>query len=183
MLTQKEVKRLFNYDPITGILIWKVSLSNRVSVGDVIKGKDSDGYVVVRINKRTYQAQRIIWLWYYGYMPEGLIDHKDRIKHHNWIDNLREASKSCNARNIGNHKNNTSGVKGVSYNKKDKRWVAYIDVNGKHYYVGFCKDFDEAVCHRLAAEQCFGWEKCDPCSPAYEYIKERRKGWCNSIDG
>jgi Fe-S oxidoreductase len=75
-------------------------------------------------------------------------------------------------RNTGNHKNNISGVKGVWWNKNRKRWNAYIFVNTKLKYLGAYKNFDEAVCTRLAIEQCLNWDGCDSNSPAYQYVQK-----------
>lgn len=109
---------------------------------------------------------------YYGYWPENDIDHKDKIKHHNCIRNLRETSRQCNMRNMGNRKDNTSGVKGIHWDKLNKKWKTQISINRKRKTLGYYKDFDNAVCARLAGEQCVGWEGCDSNSPAYQYVKE-----------
>ena len=51
-------------------------------------------------------------------------------------------------------KNNTSGVKGVSYNKHKKAWVAYACIgNGKMKHLGQSKDFDKAVEMRKKYEE------------------------------
>jgi hypothetical protein len=108
----------------------------------------------------------------YGYWPENVIDHKDRVRHHNWIKNLREVSNQCNQRNRGNSKNNTSGVKGVSFDNVTNKWRPYIKINNKLFRLGSYKEFDNAVCARLAAEQCLGWSGCDSNSPAFQYVKD-----------
>lgn len=104
-------------------------------------------------------------------MPENDIDHKDRIKHHNWILNLREASKQCNLQNCNVQINNKTGITGVCYHKKRKTYIVYIRKNNKTIQIGYYKDFDEAVCTRLAAEQCLEWDKCNLNSSAYKYVK------------
>lgn len=48
--------------------------------------------------------------------------------------------------------NNTSGVRGVSQNKKGL-WVAYIGFKGKRYFLGSSKDKDVAISLRKEAEQ------------------------------
>jgi len=173
-ITQKEVRRLFSYNKNTGILKWKVSLSNAkgAKIGDIAGSLHKEGYLQIGINNKTYKAHRLIWLGFYGYMPEGLIDHKDRIRSHNWILNLREASKQCNIRNSENRKDNTSGIKGVSWCNTFKKWRTGLALNGKLNHIGYYKDFDEAVCARLAIEQCVDWAGCDSSSPAYQYVKE-----------
>lgn len=51
------------------------------------------------------------------------------------------------------------------------KFKAQIAVNGKVKCLGTYTDFDEAVCTRLAAEQCLDWSGCDSNSPAYIYVQ------------
>jgi len=59
--------------------------------------------------------------------------------------NLRACNKSQNGMNRGAPSSNTSGYKGVYYKKRDKKWVAFISVNGKHYNGGSFKDINMAA--------------------------------------
>jgi len=66
--------------------------------------------------------------------------------------NLRIAIHAQNQRNRGRNANNTSGYKGVYWNKQKKKWRAYIKVNGKQKYLGYFDDpikaaraYDEAA--------------------------------------
>lgn len=170
VLTQEKVRELFDYRE-DGNLIWMVSTSRRIKVGDVAGSPNGDGYLRVGVNGEQYLAHRLIWLWHHGYLPENGLDHKDRIKTHNWIDNLREINRSCNKRNTANPINNSSGVKGVSWHKFTGTWVAVIKVHMKNHNLGYFSDFTEAVAHRLAHEQAVNWSSCDSSSPAYQFIK------------
>lgn len=172
MLTQTKVKKLFDYDANTGNLIWKVSLRN-TNIGMIAGTRDKSDYTQISFDYNRYQAHRLIWLWYYGYMPENQIDHIDRNKTNNRIENLREVSNQCNARNTENRSDNKSGVKGISWSKRGGCWMACITINAKSHNLHTSIDFSEAVCHRLAAEQCVGWEGCDDNSPAYQYVNAR----------
>ena len=171
-LTQKKLKELLRYDQVTGLFTWKVDAGNGVKIGDIAGCLHSRGYMHVRISGVGYKSHRLSWLFVYGYFPENEVDHIDRIRHHNWISNLREASRSCNARNTGNPATNTSGVKGVYWHKSRNKWYAQTKVNGKRKYLGSYKNFHNAVCARLMAEQCLNWEGCDSNSPAYNYVQE-----------
>lgn len=69
--------------------------------------------------------------------PKGLeTDHIDGNGLNNQRSNLRIATHSQNGKNRGKCNNNTSGFKGVSWNKKNKRWQANIKINGKRKYLG-----------------------------------------------
>jgi hypothetical protein len=61
-------------------------------------------------------------------------------------------------------------VQGVSWDKQTQRWKAQIQIGKKKHYLGYHLAFLEAVCHRLAAEQCLNWGSCDSSSPAYQHV-------------
>lgn len=79
-----------------------------------------------------------------SYGDGRMCDHKNRNGIDNQKDNLREATKSLNVRNSGIYKNNSSGYKGVKWQKSTKTWVAYKRVNGIQTYLGSYKDPAEA---------------------------------------
>jgi len=168
-LTYEQVRGLFDYR-VDGYLVWKVSRGNSVEIGDIAGTQNKTQYSEVGVDGRSYLSHRVIWLWHHGYMPEGDLDHINRIKSDNRIENLREASRQCNSRNTGNYKTNKSGVKGThTHPSWGNVWQARITVNGRKCSLGNFKCFDEAVLYRLAAEQCLGWAGCDSSSPAYQY--------------
>jgi hypothetical protein len=75
-------------------------------------------------------------------------------------------------RNTGNPINNTSGVKGISWDKPANKWYARIKTNGKLKHLGYYKNFDDAVKARYKAEKKLDWKGCDSSSPAYQYLNE-----------
>lgn len=119
---------------------------------------------------------RIVWLYHHGYLPENGLDHINRNVTDNRISNLREIAQSCNVKNAKQRSDNRSGVRGVSWMRRDSLWVSQIKGPGKSLYLGRYEDFDEAVCSRLAAEQCLGWENCDSQSPAAQYVVKLLSG-------
>ena len=52
-------------------------------------------------------------------------------------------------------KNNRSGVRGVCYNKRKKRWMAYIGINKTLIQLGNFQNFDDAVAARKEAERAY----------------------------
>jgi hypothetical protein len=68
-------------------------------------------------------------------------------------------------------KNNTSGVKGVIYNKKNNKYRAFIRA-GKRIHLGYFRNKYEAAKARLSAEIKYGF--CNPLiqSSAEIYIKK-----------
>jgi len=86
-----------------------------------------------------------------------LIDHWDGDSLNNQDENLRICTNTENLRNRGAQKNNTSGYKGVHWNKDNKNWVAQIQVNRKIIYLGsFANINDAAKAYNKAAEKYHG---------------------------
>jgi len=143
-LSAEYVRSIFNYDPVTGKVTWKITLSKRAVAGKPAGYLDDQGRIKVGINDRCYMMHRIIWLWMTGSWPKYEIDHKDEIKSNNKWKNLRAATPSENHRNRGPQKNNTSGYKGVTYVPKRKRWIAGIKLNGYRHNLGSFTSAEEA---------------------------------------
>lgn len=69
-------------------------------------------------------------------LKASIVDHVDGNGLNNQRINLRSATRSENARNSRRHRDNTSGFKGVSWNKAKQKWRAYITLNGKEKHLG-----------------------------------------------
>ena len=87
-----------------------------------------------------------------------IVDHKkhgtmDEFKYDNRKENLRKVTRSRNNQNIHKRKDNTSGVTGVTWHKKQNAWYASISVDKKRISLGYFNDFKEAVIARKAAEE------------------------------
>jgi len=170
-MTQERLRELIFYDPDTGIITWN---KGRQGVrNDGIAGSHHpDGYIKICIDKKIYLSHRLAFLYMEGYMPENQVDHINRIKDDNRWQNLREVSRSCNARNTGICSNNTSGVTGVYWYKALNNWHAQITVPGSKKHLGYFESFDDAVAVRWEAEVEYGYPNCNTTSSAYEYLKE-----------
>jgi len=86
-----------------------------------------------------------------------LCDHRDGNGLNNQKHNLRACSHSENLSNRGANSNNTSGHKGVSWNKYCKKWEAYIKKDGKKKNLGLFADIQDAArAYDAAAKIYFG---------------------------
>ena len=159
-LTQDRLCSLFDYNPETGELSRKVSAGGRGYEGEVVGGLDSRGYIQVGIDNARRLVHRVIWMMHYGYWPEDEIDHIDGDKTNNKLENLREVRRSCNMINRPVRKDNKTSVTGVVFHKATGKWQATIAQEKRKIYLGIYSDFVEAAAHRLAAEQCLGWDVC-----------------------
>lgn len=144
MITQEELKSILSYDPETGLFTWRINASTRVKEGHVAGYvRKRDGYLVIRINAIGYSAHRLAWLYMHGVWP-ALIDHKDRNRLNNSIGNLREATVSQNGMNSETNNANSSGYRGVTWNKRSGKWQAQAKVNGRNHYLGLFASADQA---------------------------------------
>jgi len=176
MLTQALLKKLLEYDPETGVFTWKVATSNRVKVGDVAGCKNPDGYIVIRIDRKHYQAHRLSWLFVNGYFPEYQIDHINGVRDDNRLCNLRESTNVCNMQNCKMSKNNTTGIPGVSRYKAAGKYQAQIMINGKRKHLGFYRNIVNAALARFTIEQqCPDWH-CDAQNSTKQAIDRKFPG-------
>ena len=84
------------------------------------------------------------------------VDHWDRDKTNNELDNLRLLDNSRQQHNIDIKSNNRSGHTGVFWDKKGNKWRAYIghpEVKGKKIWLYRGDSYDDAVKAREDAEK------------------------------
>lgn len=134
-LTAERLRKLLSYDQNTGDFTWVVSRGNQFSKPGMKAGfKDTYGHLGIEIDGKRYLSHRLVWLYVYGKWPDQQIDHINRIRDDNRLENLRDVPSIVNANNKGNYCNNTTGFKGVTI--KNGRFVAQITISGKCQYLG-----------------------------------------------
>lgn len=136
----KECHKRFSYQD--GKLTYKYDIHSKQQQGESPKKTKSD-YKHVCVNYTYMLVHRVIFLMHHGYLPH-LIDHIDRDTTNNKIENLRDADKAINSWNRDIQSNNTSGYRGVSWNKNAGKWHAYIKVSGKRRHIGLFNTPEEA---------------------------------------
>lgn len=184
------VRSLVAYDPTSGKFYWKhrdTSLFKTKGSADYWNKmyaskecfctRDAQGYNVGSIRDKQMYAHRVAWAITHGEWPDGLIDHINGERTDNRFKNLRCVTKAENGRNQGLKSTNTSGVQGVMWHKKVKRWTAEIKFNNQRIRLGTFKDFDQAVAARKAAEIVLGFHPnhgARPARPILDYQRGRR---------
>ncbi len=85
------------------------------------------------------------------------IDHRDGNGLNNQRHNLRHSTKAENQMNRCIPRNNTSGYKGVSWCKRENKWLVQIKYEGKRKHLGYFSCLVKAAkYYDLAAIQYFG---------------------------
>lgn len=113
-------------------------------IGEEVGSFNSTGYRRVYFFEVHYFVHRLAWFLYYGFWPSKYLDHINGNPADNRIKNLREATAAQNTFNKKKPITNTSGVKGISWHKRDKAWQAGLERNNKMIFVGYFKNLDDA---------------------------------------
>lgn len=174
MITAEHARKILDYNPETGDLVWKYrplrSFSspphgkswNSRNAGKVAgstywqDGKYT-GYTRISIGGRRYPAHCLAWLIHYGEKRQGVIDHIDGDGTNNRISNLRDATRSENSKNARVYSRNTSGLCGVRYIPHKRKWEARITSEGVRTRLGYHYTIFDAACARRSAEVSMGF--------------------------
>jgi hypothetical protein len=88
-----------------------------------------------------------------------IVDHRDRNGLNNQRSNLRITDKQLNGHNGNIRKNNSSGYRGVNWDKKTNKWLARIRINNKRINLGRFRDISSAaIAYDKAAISFYGKE-------------------------
>jgi len=151
-LTAALAREFFAYDPDTGVLRWRIKPCVRMNAGDVAGAVNSDGYLQVAFRGSRHPIHRVIWLYWHGHWPTGLIDHINGDRRDNRIANLRDVNAAMNQHNRRHlAKNNTSGFTGVR--RFQNLWRATIWLGKKPHFLGYFKTAEEAHAAYIRAKR------------------------------
>ena len=168
-VSPEELRKLLRYEPETGKLFWRYRPLNMFkdsrahrSWNSQFSGKEAftancNGYLLGSIHNKRYKSHRVIWAIYHGEWPNNEIDHINGVKNDNKIFNLRDSTHAQNLKNRSISSKNTSGYKGVSWDKNKKKWISSITVDGTQKFLGYFTEREQAASsYRMAAERHFG---------------------------
>ncbi len=111
------------------------------------------GYVETCVGKFPKQKTLTLHKFLLGPAPSDLVwDHENRDPMDNRRINLRLVTRSVNVRNAKRHRSNTSGIRGVHWDSRKKRWRASITVNWKNIHGHFHRDIADAAAERRRME-------------------------------
>jgi hypothetical protein len=153
-LTPDRLRELLAYDRTTGVFRWRED-RRQMKAGDVAGSIASCGYRYIKIDGRSYRANRLAVLYVTGQWPVGTVDHRDLDKTNDRYGNLRVGSMSQNKANIAVRADNQLGVKGV--HRIGNRYRSQIQCDGQKRHLGTFASASEAhAAYVAAAEKHFG---------------------------
>lgn len=158
MITQDRLRELLSYDPETGVFTRIVGRPGpNARAGDIAGCDNGQGYIRIYVDGKPYKAHRLAWLYKHGEFPQE-IDHIDCDRSNNRIANLRPVTRGQNRTNCGAYKSNTSGFKGVSFNRRSQKWIAQIQKGGRKIGLGYFATPEEASARYASAVNEFHGE-------------------------
>lgn len=158
MLTQSRLKELLHYDVNTGIFT-RIKRRNGCKLNKRAGNLNDNGYRCICIDYKFYREHRLAWLYVHGDWPNGNIDHENHVRDDNRFSNLRIIYGNGNEKNQKTPVNNTSGLMGVYWFKRNSKWQVEIQCNKKRQRLGQYNDFFEACCVRKSAEVRLGFHE------------------------
>jgi hypothetical protein len=134
-ITQDLLKELFYYE--NGKLFNRTQRSSNALVREEAGNLQADGYRKIMISGKAYLSHRLIYMFHNGEIADKLhIDHFDRNKLNNSIENLRLVTHQENLFN--------TNAKGYTFSKAKNKFQAQIRLNHKLFYLGLFDTEDEA---------------------------------------
>lgn len=138
----ERLRELFDLDADSGSLRWRFS-KGTAKAGDVAGSVNSNGRLVVTVDRKAIGAHRVVFALVHGCLPE-LVDHIDGDPLNNRPSNLRVATRQQNGQNARISSRNRSGVKGVTWSAARSKWRADCTSNGRLCHVGLFNTIEEA---------------------------------------
>lgn len=104
------------------------------------------GYACAGPADMHVKLHRVVYEALVGPIPSDMmVDHKNALPADCRLENLRLASPYQNMHNVRLSRRNTSGVKGVSWSKQKRKWIAYVNAFDVRHHVGFFDRIEEAA--------------------------------------
>jgi len=150
MLTQKRLRELLTYNPMTGSFTNNVK-RGPLKIGDILGSVNANGYSLIMADSKRHPAHRLAFLYMTGGMPTS-VDHINHCRDDNRWKNLRAIDRQGNAQNKTMYRQNKSGHTGIHWRDDMKKWLAQIQEKGVKHHLGSFDNFTDAVAARQTAE-------------------------------
>jgi len=142
MIIEEKIKHMLTYKD--GFLFW----NNRTGKMAHLNGRqagsyDSHGYLKVTVNHKVFAVHRVVFFLHYGWWPKQ-IDHKNRVRDDNRIENLRPCNYSGNRVNSKDSSNQSVYGKNISKHKITGKYKVELSNLNKKIYFGYYDDLELA---------------------------------------
>jgi hypothetical protein len=149
-MDQKKLKNVLLYNKETGEFFLKErkdklkQLNTRFS-GKKAGSKDKRGYILIKIDGKSYKAHRLAWLHEYGNWPEDQIDHINGNPSDNRIENLRDVINLVNQNNLNSKRYKIKTTNHlITQRKKSKKYRVQTGINNKCFHFSYFSTAAEA---------------------------------------
>lgn len=155
--TPEQLRELLRYEAETGKFFWKerdicsfktrnggLVWNSRFSGKEAFITRHKGGYLDGVVFYKKMLAHRVAWAIHYGSWPDEQVDHINGVRDDNRIGNLRGATSSQNKCNAKRRSDNSSGFKGVYFDKRSGSWIARVQKDGKCKNIGSFGSAEEA---------------------------------------
>jgi hypothetical protein len=122
-----DIQKFFRYED--GKIFWRIKPGQRVRTGDEAGWLEKTGYVHISFRGISYTRSHIVWCIFNNRWPDRTlcIDHINRCRNDDRIENLREVTLQDNTRN--------KKAKGYTWDKSRNKWLAQIELGS-----GVCRN-------------------------------------------
>ena len=146
-ITQELVRSFYDY---------KDGLLYNIDTGKVFGRVYSHGYRVGSFQGVTIKNCNMVWIYHNGPIVDGFLDHIDRVKDNDRIENLRITTNVQNQWNTGSY-GGRSKYKGVNYQKDKNKWRARYKDHGQRFHIGYyATELEAAIAYDKAVEHLHG---------------------------
>lgn len=150
-ISREELMSVLKYVPAKGHFVWKTKRLYGRKAGS----KTVHGYIEIRYKRKWFKVHRLAWFFIYGELPQ-VVDHIDRDKTNNRIENLRASTIAENNVNRSKQKNNSTGLTGVQFARQ--KYVVVIKHQGKRIAQRSFDNADDAAAYREAKLKELGYD-------------------------
>lgn len=145
MLSARELKKVLSYDPDTG----------EFTRDGVVVGKPgTNGYRLIMVGRKQYQAHRLAFLYMEGAFPVDTVDHINHNRADNRWCNLRHSTPASNGLNRGVR--SQLGVVGVSWGSYKRGWCVSLTIKGVCKILEYHPTLLDAVARRKSLDLQYG---------------------------
>lgn len=179
------LREVLSYDPETGWLVWLKSNSARAKVGERAGSVGKNGRREINVLGRRCFAHHLAWFLHHGEWPTGYVRQKNGDFDDCRIENLFRQTPEEAGLDRALPSNNTSGYRGVSFDKRSGKWQATIRRKYKQMHLGWYETPEAAHAAFVEADKTFRpdvpKEEIERRAREFGVRRRRRAAWALTV--